>query len=118
MKMDLMIQQVQKNLSNLEGVKESMVASQDGYIFGQPSDSRLELFARTSAAMLKTADAASAKVGKNFSQHVVIDYPDERLIAVRAGPKALLVVLTGTGTGLESIMTELDKAAEKVREII
>ncbi len=118
MKMDLMFQQVQKDLSNLKGVKKSLVSSQDGYILSQPAESRLELFAKTSAAMLKTADAASAKVGKNFSQHVVIDYPDEKLIAVRAGPKAIVAVLTGTGTGLDPIMTELDKAAEKVREII
>jgi predicted regulator of Ras-like GTPase activity (Roadblock/LC7/MglB family) len=49
---------------------------------------------------------------------VVIDYPDEKLIAVRAGPKAIVAVLTGTGIGLDPIMTELDKAAEKVRGII
>jgi predicted regulator of Ras-like GTPase activity (Roadblock/LC7/MglB family) len=53
MKMDLMFQQVQKDLSNLKGVKKSMVASQDGYILSQPAESRLELFAKTSAAMLK-----------------------------------------------------------------
>jgi len=118
MKMDLMFQQVQKDLSNLKGVKKSLVASQDGYILSKPAESRLELFAITSAAMLRTADAASAKVGKNYSKHVVIDYPDERLIAVRAGPKAIVAVLAGTNTGLDPIMTELDKAAEKVRGII
>ncbi|MCL7413151.1 MAG: roadblock/LC7 domain-containing protein [ANME-2 cluster archaeon] len=116
--MDLMFQQVQKDLANLNGVKKSLVASQDGYILSRPAESRLELFALTSAAMLKTADAASAKVGNNYTKHVVIDYPDERLIAVRAGPKAIVAVLTGTNAGLDPIMIELDKAAEKVRGII
>lgn len=116
--MDLLFQKVQKDLTNLNGVKKSLVASQDGYILSKPAESSLELFAMTSAAMLKTADAATAKVGKNCSQHVVIDYPNERLIAARAGPKALVAVLAGTDAGLDPIITELDKAAEKVRGII
>ena len=118
MKTDILFQQVQKDLSNLKGVKKSLVASQDGYILSKPIESRLELFAMTSAAMLRTADAAIAKVGKNCSQHVVVDYPNERLIAARAGPKAIVAVITGTNAGLDPIMTELDKAAEKVRGII
>ena len=118
MKTDILFQQVQKDLSNLKGVKKSLVASQDGYILSKPAESRLELFAMTSAAMLRIADAAITKVGINCSQHVVADYPNERLIAARAGPKAIVAVITGTNAGLDPIMTELDKAAEKVRGII
>ncbi|MDF1557287.1 MAG: roadblock/LC7 domain-containing protein [ANME-2 cluster archaeon] len=116
--MDILFKQVQKDLSNLNGVKKSLVASQDGYILSNTAETMLEMYAKASAALLRTADTATAKVGRNCSKRVVIDYPNERLIATRAGPKALVAVITGTGTGLDSIIVELDKAADKVRGII
>ncbi|MCL7414591.1 MAG: roadblock/LC7 domain-containing protein [ANME-2 cluster archaeon] len=116
--MDILFKKVQKDLSNLKGVKKSLVASQDGYIFSNTAESMLEMYAKASAALLRTADTATAKVGRNCSKRVVIDYPNERLIAIRAGPKALVAVIARTGTGLDPLIIELDKAADKVREII
>lgn len=115
---DLLFQRVQNDLSKLEGVKKSLVASRDGYMLSLPAESNTERYALASAAMLRTADAAIQRVGKDCSRRIVIDYPDERLIATRAGPKALIAVLAGPKTGVDSIFQELDKAAEKVRGII
>lgn len=115
--MDNMFQWVRQDLSNLRGVKMSLVASQDGYIFSQPAESNIEKYAKASATMLRTADVAISKSGQNCSR-VIIDYPNERLIATRAGPKALVAVLIEPDTKLDPIIPELDKVARKVQEIL
>ena len=115
--MDNMFQWVRQDLSNLGGVKMSLVASQDGYIFSQPAEPNIEKYAKASATMLRTADIAVPRSGQNCSK-VIIDYPNERLIAIRAGPKALVAVLIEPDTKLDPIVLELDKVARKVQEIL
>jgi len=113
-----MFQWVRQDLSNLRGVKISLVASQDGYIFSQPAGSDIEKYAKASATMLRTADVVISKYGQNCSKRVIIDYPNERLIATRAGPKALVAVLIEPDTKLDPIIHELDRAARKVQEML
>jgi len=48
-----MFQWVRQDLSNLGGVKMSLVASQDGYIFSQPAEPNIEKYAKASATMLR-----------------------------------------------------------------
>ncbi len=115
--MDNMFQSVRQDLSKLGGVKMSLVASQDGYIFSQPAESNIEKYAKASATMLKTADVAMSKYGQTCSR-VIIDYSNERLIATRAGLKALVVVLIEPDTKLDPILPELDKVARKIQEIL
>ncbi len=115
--LDNMFQWVRQDLSNLRGVKISLVASQDGYIFSQPAGSNIEKYAKASATLLRTADVAISRSGQNCSR-VIIDYPNERLIAARAGPKALVAVLVEPDTKLDPIIHELDRVARKVREML
>lgn len=115
--MDSMLKWVRQDLSNLVGVKMSLVASQDGYIFSQYAESDIEKYAKVSATMLRTADVAMSKYGQNCSR-VIIDYPNERLIATRAGQKALVAVLIEPETKLDPIIPELDKVARKIQEIL
>ncbi len=115
--LDNMFQWVRQDLSNLRGIKISLVASQDGYIFSQPAGSNIEKYAKASATMLRTADVAISKYGQNCSR-VIIDYPNERLIATRAGPKALVAVLVEPDTKLDPIIPELDRVAHKIQEIL
>ena len=116
--LDNMFQWVRQDLSNLRGVKISLVASQDGYIFSQPAGSNIEKYAKASATMLRTADVVISKYGQNCSKRVIIDYPNERLIATRAGPKALVAVLIEPDTKLDPIIHELDRVARKVQEML
>lgn len=115
--MDNMFKWVRQDLSNLVGVKMSLVASQDGYIFSHPAGSNIEKYAKASATMLRTADVAISKFGQNCSR-IIIDYPSERLIGTRAGPKALVAVLIEPDIKLEPIIHELDRVAWKVRQIL
>lgn len=115
--LDNMFQWVRQDLSNFRGVKMSLVASQDGYIFSQPAESNIEKYAKASATMLRTADVVITKYGQICSR-VIIDYPNERLIATRAGPKALVAVLVEPDTKLDPIIPELDRVAHKIQEIL
>lgn len=115
---DILFHRVQQELRGLKGVKTSLIASRDGYILTNPAESQLEKYAKASSSMLKTADAAILEMGKNCSESVIVDFPNERLIATRAGPKALIAVLAGSDTNVNPILTELSKAANKVREIM
>ena len=115
--MDSMFKWVGQDLSNLKGVKMSLVASQDGYIFSQPVESNIEKYARASATMLRTADVAISKYGQNCSK-VIIDYPNEKLIATNAGKKSLVVVLIEPETKLDPIIPELDKVVRNIQEIL
>jgi len=116
--LDNMFQWVRQDLSNIGGVKMSLVASRDGYIFSQPDKSNTEKYTKASATLLRTADNAMSKSGQNCLKRVIIDYPNERLIATRAGPKALVAVLIEPNTELDHIIPELDRAAWKVQEIL
>lgn len=115
--MDNMFKWVRQDLSSLGGVKMSLVASQDGYIFSHPDGYNIEKYAKASAIMLRTADVAVSNFGKNCSRFI-IDYTNERLIGTRAGPKALVAVLIEPDIKLEPIIHELDRVAWKVREIL
>lgn len=115
---DILFRKIQQELVGLKGVKKSLVASRDGYILGHPAESHLEKYAKASSSILKTADDAILKMGKECTESIVVDYKNERLIATRAGPKALIAVLAGSDTNLNPILTELNKAANKVREIM
>ena len=115
---DIVFHRIRQDLSEMNGVKNSLVAINDGFILYQSDETTLEQYAKTSSAMLRIADAAILKMGWNSSERIVVDYPGERLVATRAGPKALVAVLTQPETNLDPIQSELEKAAEKVREII
>ena len=113
-----LFRRVQQELVGLTGVKKSLVASRYGYILSQPAESNLEKYAKASSSILNTADAAIVKMGKECPESIVVDYQNERLIATRAGPKALVAVLAGSDTNLNPILTELSKVANKVKKIM
>jgi predicted regulator of Ras-like GTPase activity (Roadblock/LC7/MglB family) len=115
---DILFHRVQQELRGLKGVKTSLIASRDGYILTNPAESQLEKYAKASSSMLKTADAAILEMSNNCSESVIVDFPNERLIATRAGPKALIAVLAGSDINVNTILTEMSKAANKVREIM
>jgi predicted regulator of Ras-like GTPase activity (Roadblock/LC7/MglB family) len=115
---DILFHRVQQELRGLKGVKTSLIASRDGYILTNPAESQLEKYAKASSSMLKTADAAILEMSNNCSESVIVDFPNERLIATRAGPKVLIAVLAGSDINVNTILTELSKAANKVREIM
>jgi hypothetical protein len=82
------------------------------------SDVRAETFAAMSATMLGAAETAISELKKGIPERVIIESPEGKVITTGAGSKALLVVMTRPEAGLGLALVEMEKAAEKVKQIL
>jgi len=114
---------VDKLLSDLKksgGVEACAAVSRDGLLIrsSMQKEQFAESFAAMSATMLGAAETASTELGKGVPNRVIVESTQGRLIAVGAGPKALLVVIVNPEAGLGLILLELDKTAKKLKELL
>ncbi len=117
------IELVDKLLSDLKksgGVEACAAVSRDGLLIksSMQKEQFAESFAAMSATMLGAAETASTELGKGVPNRVIVESTQGRLIAVGAGPKALLVVIVSPEAGLGLILLELDKSAKKLKELL
>jgi hypothetical protein len=116
-----MLDKVLIDLKKVGGVEASVVASRDGLLIAsniQSYGTRAETFAAMSATMLGAAETATTELGKGVPDRVIVETEHGKLIATGAGSKALLIVLTDPDAGLGLILVELEKAAEKIKNIL
>ncbi len=117
------IELVDKLLSDLKkegGVEACAAVSRDGLLIRSSlqKEQFAESFAAMSATMLGAAETASTELGKGVPNRVIVESTLGRLIAVGAGPKALLVVIVNPDAGLGLILLDLDKTAKKLKELL
>ncbi len=115
-----MVDKVLADLKKVGGVEACAAASRDGLLIRaiMQKEEFAESFAAMSATMLGAAETASTELGKGVPNRVIVESERGRLIAVGAGPKALLIVLVNSDTGLGLILLELERAAQKLKELI
>ena len=117
------IELVDKLISELKkagGVEACAAVSRDGLLIrsSMQKEQFAESFAAMSATMLGAAETASTELGKGVPNRVIVESTQGRLIAVGAGPKALLVVIVNPDAGLGLILLDLDKTAKKLKELL
>lgn len=117
------IELIDKLISELKkagGVEACAAVSRDGLLIrsSMQKEQFAESFAAMSATMLGAAETASTELGKGVPNRVIVESTQGRLIAVGAGPKALLVVIVNPEAGLGLILLELDKTAKKLKELL
>ncbi len=117
------IELIDKLLSDLKkagGVEACAAVSRDGLLIksSMQKEQFAESFAAMSATMLGAAETASTELGKGIPNRVIVESTQGRLIAVGAGPNALLVVIVSPEAGLGLILLELDKSAKKLKELL
>jgi len=117
------IELIDKLISELKksgGVEACAAVSRDGLLIrsSMQKEQFAESFAAMSATMLGAAETASTELGKGVPNRVIVESTQGRLIAVGAGPKALLVVIVSPEAGLGLILLELDKTAKKLKELL
>ncbi len=117
------IELIDKLLSDLKksgGVEACAAVSRDGLLIrsSMQKEQFAESFAAMSATMLGAAETASTELGKGIPNRVIVESTQGRLIAVGAGPKALLVVIVSPEAGLGLILLELDKSTNKLKELL
>jgi predicted regulator of Ras-like GTPase activity (Roadblock/LC7/MglB family) len=115
-----MIDKILADLRKAGGVEACAAISRDGLLIRSNIEKEkfAESFAAMSATMLGAAETASLELGKGLPHRVIVESENGRLIAVGAGPKALLIVIVNSDTGLGLILLELEKAANKLKEIL
>lgn len=115
-----MVDKVLFELKKSGGVEACAVVSRDGLLIrsSMQKEQFAESFAAMSATMLGAAETASTELGKGVPNRVIVESATGRLIAIGAGPKALLVVIVSPDAGLGLILLELDKAAKNLKELL
>src|SRR3972149_7286970 len=114
------LDKILNDLKKAVGVEACAAVSRDGLLIrsNMQKEQFAESFAAMSATMLGAAETATTELGKGVPHRIIVETDDGRLIAVGAGPKALLVVIINSDTGLGLILLELEKAAEKLKELL
>ncbi|HEY9205073.1 MAG TPA: roadblock/LC7 domain-containing protein [Candidatus Methanoperedens sp.] len=115
-----MVDKVLADLKKVGGVEACAAATRDGLLIRalMQQEQFAESFAAMSATMLGAAETATTELGKGVPNRVIVESDHGRLIAVGAGPKALLMVLVNSDTGLGLILLELEKSASKLKECL
>ncbi len=115
-----MVDKILVDLKKVGGVEACAAATRDGLLIRalMQQEQFAESFAAMSATMLGAAETATSELGKGIPNRVIVESDHGRLIAVGAGPKALLMVLVNSNTGLGLILLELEKSAAKLKEIM
>ena len=115
-----MIDKILADLKKAGGVETCAAVSRDGLLIRalMQKEQFAESFAAMSATMLGAAETAAVELGKGIPHRVIVESEQGRLIAVGAGPKALLIVIVNSDMGLGLILLELEKAAAKLKEIM
>ncbi len=106
------------DLKKMNGVKMIGLASRDGYLIGEHINEREEMLMHMSATMLRAAETITNKLENVNPDRVIVDYECGKLIAVTAGTKALISVMTKHDTSLDSIIREIEKTASRIQEIL
>lgn len=115
-----MMEQILKEINEAGGIEASAIASRDGLLICTtlPDRNQAETFVAMSATMIGSAETASAELGKNIPEIIIVESKTGKIIGTGAGPKALLLVMTGPDANLGLVLFEMQKASEKIRLIL
>ena len=107
------------DLKNVVSIEASAIVTRSGLLISAdlPQNMGGETFAAMSATILGAAETATLEMKKRVPERVVITTKEEKIITMGAGEKALLVCIT-SDHNIDLVLTELQKAAEKVEKIL
>lgn len=106
------------DLRKMKGVKRIALAGRDGYLIGDYASEGSETLTLMSANMLRAAETVTNRLEKVNPNRVIVDYMGGKLITASIGSKALISVMAEQDAKIEPIITEIEKTAVKIREIL
>ncbi|MDI6640146.1 MAG: roadblock/LC7 domain-containing protein [Methanocellales archaeon] len=114
------LEKILADFKHASDIEASAIVSRDGLIIASdvPGSIHPESFAAMSATMLGAAETATAELRGGIPDRVIVEFKEGKIITTGAGPKALLIVMTSPEAGLGLILVEMEKAAEKVKELL
>ncbi|MCW4005773.1 MAG: roadblock/LC7 domain-containing protein [Candidatus Bathyarchaeota archaeon] len=115
-----LIDSILRELKTVGGVESSAVVTRDGLLVASDTspDVDAETFAAMSASMVGSAETAVTEVKGGTANRVIVESENSKLIALGAGPKVLLVVMTTRDAALGLILLKLNEAARKLGSLV
>ena len=80
--------------------------------------SNCKAFAALTATLNMSAESITKRLSHEMPKSIVVETEEHNLITYAAGPNALIVVMASNEGFLGLILTELKKAADKVKELV
>ena len=116
----IMVDKVLADLQKVGGIEACAIVSRDGLLIRGilKKEQFVNSVAAMSAIILGAAETATIELGKGIPNRVIVESEQGRLIAVGAGPKALLIVIVDSNTGLGLILLGLEEAVKKLKELL
>lgn len=108
------------DLKKVDGIECAAVATRDGLLMSANMlpGTHPETFAAMSATMLSAAEIVTSELKKGFTNRIIVESKDCRMIATGSGPKSFLVVLTKANSGFGLTLVEVEKGARRINEIL
>ena len=99
-----MIEEVLSELRKVGGINASAAVTRDGLLIASDvaSDVDVDTFAAMTATMTGAAETAMSEVKAGNLHRIIVEGETAKIIAMGAGPTALLVVLSSPETPLDS----------------
>jgi len=114
------MEEILREINKTSKIDASAIASRDGLLLCsiQCEPNKAEALAALLAAMVGSAEAAVAGLGKGVLESIIVESIDGKLIGTGAGPKALITVITGPDVSPGLILIEMKKASEKIKKVL
>lgn len=117
MKIKELLEKVLEDLKKTSGIEATAIGARDGLVIASSME-KPEVLVAMSATLLGSAEHAVAELGKGVPERVIVETPSGKMVAVGAGPDALLLVIANTDVGFGLLLLEVEKAAEKIKKIL
>ena len=115
-----MIEEVLSDLRKVGGINASAAVTRDGLLIASDvaGDVDIDTFAAMAATMTGAAETAMSEVKAGNISRVIVEGESAKIIAMGAGSKALLIVLSSPETPLGLILLKMSEASKKIAKIL
>jgi predicted regulator of Ras-like GTPase activity (Roadblock/LC7/MglB family) len=106
------------SLQNVSDVEGAAIITRNGILVSSnlPPDTDGQKFAAMSASMVGASETAAALL-KSFAKRIIVEIERGKIIALGAGPKAILVVSINEKANIEELTPELEKHRKDIMTI-
>jgi Uncharacterized distant relative of homeotic protein bithoraxoid len=114
------LEEVLQDLDRMSNIEGSAIVSRDGLVIVSHLPTRVvrESFSAMSATMLGAGETAMMELARDPPERVMVETKTTRMVVIGASPETLLVVLGRYNVNLGLLFIQMQKAVEKIKEIM
>ena len=114
------LEKVLTDLVSTGTINAAIITTRDGLpiVSKMSVKGNLNTFCAMAATMFGASETATTELERGLARRITIETEYSKIITIGAGPKALLAVQTTPDAGLGIVLIEMDKAIQKIKELI